>query len=81
MLSLMSTDGGLIFGGDNNGRMKALDQRTGEVLWEINVGSTVSGYPTTFMHNGKQYLAISTGLSLYAGQTDANLLFVFALPD
>ncbi len=80
MMSLMSTDGGLIFGGDNNGRMKALDQRTGELLWEVNVGSTVSGYPTTFMVNGKQYLAFSTGRSLYAGATDANLLFVFALP-
>jgi len=81
MMSLMSTDGGLIFGGDNNGRMKALDQSSGELLWEVNVGSTVSGYPTTFMANGKQYLAISTGRSLYAGATDANLLFVFALPD
>tara|TARA_R110002110_G_scaffold333870_2_gene544892 strand:+ start:26481 stop:28361 length:1881 start_codon:yes stop_codon:yes gene_type:complete len=81
MMSLMSTGGGLIFGGDNNGRMKALDQRSGEVLWEVNVGSTVSGYPTTFMANGKQYIAFSTGRSLYAGATDANLLFVFALPD
>jgi PQQ-dependent dehydrogenase (methanol/ethanol family) len=81
MLSLMSTDGGLVFGGDNNGRMKALDQRTGEVVWEINLGSTVSGYPSTFMVNGKQYLAVSTGRSLYAGATDANNLFVFALPD
>lgn len=80
MMSLMSTDGGLILGGDNNGRMKALDQRTGELLWEVNVGSTVSGYPTTFMVNGKQYIAFSTGRSLYAGATDANLLFVFALP-
>ncbi len=81
MLSLMSTDGGLIFGGDNNGRMKALDQRTGEVVWEINLGSTVSGYPTTFMVNGRQYIAVSTGRSLYAGATDANNLFVFALPE
>lgn len=81
MLSLMSTDGGLIFGGDDNGRMKAIDQRTGELLWEINVGSTVSGYPSTFMAGGKQYIAFSTGLSLYAGATDANLLFVFSLPD
>ncbi|MAM70791.1 MAG: pyrrolo-quinoline quinone [Gammaproteobacteria bacterium] len=81
MMSLMSTDGGLIFGGDNNGRMKALDKRTGELLWEINVGSSVSGYPSTFMVDGKQYISFSTGLSLYAGAADANLLFVFALPD
>ncbi len=81
MMTLLSTSGGLIFGGDNNGRMKAFDQETGEILWEINLGSTLSGYPTTFMVNGKQYLAVSTGMSIYAGLTDANNLFVFALPD
>lgn len=81
MMTLLSTSGGLIFGGDNNGRMKALDQNTGELLWEINLGSTISGYPTTFTVNGKQYLSVSTGRSLYAGATDANNLFVFALPD
>ncbi len=81
MLTLITTDGGLVLGGDNNGRMKALDQDTGEVLWEINLGSTVSGYPTTFMVDGKQYLSVSTGMSLFAGATDANNLFVFALPD
>ncbi len=81
MMSLMSTGGDLIFGGDNNGRMKAISKDSGEVLWEVNLGSTVSGYPTTFMVNGKQYLSVSTGRSLYAGATDANNLFVFALPD
>jgi PQQ-dependent dehydrogenase (methanol/ethanol family) len=81
MMTLLSTSGSLIFGGDNNGRMKAFDQDTGEILWEINLGSTLSGYPTTFMVNGKQYLAVSTGMSIYAGATDANNLFVFALPD
>jgi len=33
------------------------------------------------MVNGKQYISVSTGISLYAGATDANNLFVFALPD
>ena len=81
MMSLMSTAGDLIFGGDNNGRMKAISKLSGEVVWEVNLGSTVSGYPTTFMVNGKQYISVSTGRSLYAGATDANNLFVFALPD
>ena len=61
--------------------MKAISKESGEVLWEVNLGSTVSGYPTTFMVNGKQYISVSTGISLYAGATDANNLFVFALPD
>jgi alcohol dehydrogenase (cytochrome c) len=90
-LSLLSTAGGLLFGGDTNGRFRALDQRTGEVLWEINLGSPVSGYPIAFAVDGKQYVAVSTGSSLTAMGANrltpeltpslGNNLFVFALPD
>ena len=89
-LSLVATGGGLVFGGDANGRFKAYDDRTGKVLWETNVGSAVSGYPISFAVGGKQYIAIITGPSL-AAQTDerqtpeytpanAPNIFVFALP-
>jgi alcohol dehydrogenase (cytochrome c) len=90
MLSLMSTGGDLVFGGDVNGRFRAYDQRTGEVLWEINLGAAVNGYPATYSVNGKQYVAVSTGGSglafglarltpeLHPGS--GNQLFVFALP-
>ena len=90
MLSLMSTGGGLLFGGDVNGRFRAYDQRTGEVLWEMNLGAAVNGYPVTFAVDGKQYVAVSTGGSglafglarltpeLHPGS--GNQLFVFALP-
>ena len=44
-LSLVATGGGLVFGGDANGRFQAFDHETGEVLWEINLGSPVSGFP------------------------------------
>jgi alcohol dehydrogenase (cytochrome c) len=91
VLSLLSTQAGLLFGGDTNGRFRALDQRTGEVLWEINLGSPVSGYPITFAVGGKQYVAVSTGSSLTAMGANrltpelkpslGNNLFVFALPD
>jgi PQQ-dependent dehydrogenase (methanol/ethanol family) len=90
VLSLVATGGGLVFGGDANGRFRAFDDRTGKVLWETNLGAAVSGYPVTFAVNGKQYVAVSTGLSLVAGATSrltpeqtpgsATNLFVFALP-
>jgi alcohol dehydrogenase (cytochrome c) len=90
VLSLMSTAGGLIFGGDANGRFRALDQDTGEVLWEVNLGAPVSGYPISFAVNGRQFVAVSTGSSLAgSGQLaltpelrpgTGNNLFVFALP-
>jgi alcohol dehydrogenase (cytochrome c) len=89
-LSLMSTGGGLLFGGDTNGRFRAYDDRSGEVLWEVNLGAPVNGYPATFAVDGKQYVAVSTGgsgLALGLGRLapeqkpgNGNQLFVFALP-
>jgi len=90
MLSLLSTAGGLIFGGDANGRFRAFDQQTGKVLWEVNLGSPISGYPVSFAVGNKQYIAVSTGSSLTAMGANrltpelhpslGNNLFVFALP-
>ena len=89
-LSLVATGGGLVFGGDASGRFKAFHDRSGKVLWEINLGSPVSGYPITFAAGRKQYVAVSTGPSLVAGGAarltpelkvgSANQMFVFALP-
>jgi len=90
MLSLVATGGGLVFGGDSNGRFKALDDKTGKVLWETILGSPASGYPVTFSIGGKQYIAAITGPSLEANSTrgltpelktgNAPNVFVFALP-
>jgi alcohol dehydrogenase (cytochrome c) len=88
--SLMTTASGLLFGGDTAGRFRAYDAETGDVLWEVNLGSHVTGYPATFTANGKQYVAISTGatpntfglatLTPEARAGTANGLYVFALP-
>ena len=89
--SLAATGGGLVFGGDGNGRFRAHDHETGAVLWEINIGSPVTGFPVTYAVDGRQYVAASTGNT---GTTNAqirltpelrpstgNTLFVFALPE
>ena len=90
-MSLMATGGGLVFGGDVNGRFKAFDQETGDILWEINLGSAVTGFPITYAVDGTQYIVASTGTastaSLFGRLTPeirpsaGNTLFVFALPD
>ncbi len=90
-MSLVATGGGLVFGGDVNGRFRAFDQDTGEVLWEINIGSPVTGFPISYAVGGRQYVAVSTGsggtASHFMGLTpelrpsSGNNLFVFALPD
>ena len=88
-LSLVSTGGGMVFGGDDNGRFRAFDDKTGKVLWETNLGSPVSGFPVTFAVGGKQYVDVSTGTSLVSSSAlrltpelrpgNAANVFVFAL--
>ena len=90
-MSLVATGGGLVFGGDVNGRFKAWDQESGAVLWEINLGSAVTGFPISYAVDGRQYVAVGTGTastaSLFGRLTPeirpsaGNNLFVFALPE
>ena len=91
VLSLVATGGGLVFVGDLAGKFRALDQKTGKVVWEVSLGSTVSGYPISFAVGGKQYIVASTGSSnpvalnsltpeVKGVRTDNNI-FVFTLPD
>ena len=90
-MSLVATGGGLVFGGDINGRFRAHDDETGEVLWEINLGSPVSGFPITYAVEGRQYVVASTGTGGNASRWNAitpelrpssgSNIFVFALPN
>ena len=88
--SLIATGGGLVFGGDGNGRFRALDHETGAPLWEINLGTSVTGFPVTYAVDGRQYVVASTGSSLSSRDnmrltpelqpSNGNNIFVFALP-
>ena len=87
-MSLVATGGGLLFGGDAAGRFRAFDQETGAVLWEINLGSAITGFPISYGVDGRQYVAVSTGpmgafrsLTPEIQPSSGNNLFVFALPD
>lgn len=89
--SMFTTGGGLLFGGDVNGRFRAYHQSSGEILWETNLGSRVTGFPISFAVDGRQYIAVSTGNAPLVGQHlvmtpelqpgDINQIFVFALPN
>jgi alcohol dehydrogenase (cytochrome c) len=91
MLALFTSGGGLLFVGDLAGRFRALDQRTGAVLWETNLGSQVTGFPMSYAVNGRQYVAVSTGKSLGTSMyltltpevqpSESYNVFVFALPE
>jgi quinoprotein glucose dehydrogenase len=40
---------------------RAYDKKTGEVLWENDLGTGTTGAPMTYLHNGKQYVVVAVG--------------------
>jgi len=59
----MSTAGNLVFYGNQHGVLKAVNARTGKVLWEFDVGTGIIQSPITYTVDGKQYIAIVAGRS------------------
>ncbi len=62
---LMSTAGGLVFAGTEDGYFKALDAQTGRELWHANLGGRVIANPMSFAVNGRQRVAIAAGSALF----------------
>ena len=62
LTSVLTTAGGLAFAGDVDRMFRAYDVRTGAVLWETRLGTSVQGFPVTFSLDGRQYVAIAAGV-------------------
>jgi alcohol dehydrogenase (cytochrome c) len=62
LTSVLSTAGGIAFAGDLDRRLKAVDVSNGRVVWETRLATSVQGFPITFEVDGKQYVAVATGL-------------------
>jgi len=73
-----------------------VDVRNGKTLWSARLGTTVQGFPISFSVDGRQYIAVTTGLGggspedkpmtllAEAGihrPNNGQALYVFALPD
>ncbi|HUK16391.1 MAG TPA: PQQ-dependent dehydrogenase, methanol/ethanol family [Bryobacteraceae bacterium] len=65
---LLATAGGLVFTGDSQGYLIALDARTGKVLWHFQTGAEIKAPPISYSLRGKQYIAIVAGPNLIAFQ-------------
>ena len=63
--SVLSTAGGLVFGGSEEGNFFALDAETGKPLWDTQIGGAVRGIPMSYGVDGKQYVAIAAGFTLF----------------
>ena len=58
----MVTGGGLVFTGKTTGEFLALDKDTGETLWQFKTSSSIIATPITYLHKGRQYVTIASGL-------------------
>ncbi len=94
LTAVLSTGGGIAFVGDYDRSFKAVDVKSGKILWETRLATTVQGYPVSFSIDGKQYIAVTTGLGGGSPENMPNViltdvhrpdngqaLYVFALPD
>jgi lanthanide-dependent methanol dehydrogenase len=63
----LTTDGGLVFYGSLGGDFRAVDRKTGKVLWSRKLGSGIIGNPITYKINGKQYVSIWSGIGGWIG--------------
>jgi len=68
---VLSTASDLVFAGGREGSFFALDAKTGELLWNVNLGGPSASGPISYAVGNKQYV-VGTG---------AGTMFVFALPD
>jgi len=94
LTAVLSTASGLAFVGDLARNFRAIDVNTGKVLWQIRLGTSVQGFPVTFRIDGKQYVAVTTGLGGGSPRNvprtilpdihypqNGNALYVFTLPE
>jgi len=64
----LATAGGLVFNGTLDNQLMALDDTSGEVLWQVDTGDTPASFPISYAVNGKQYVALVVGqAAIHAG--------------
>ncbi len=75
----LATAGGLVFYGEGNGLFRALDAKSGELLWEYNCGAGANAMPVSYTVLGKQYVAMGCGGNNQLDFRRGNSMVVYAL--
>ncbi len=75
----LTTAGGLVFVGRNDGRLTALDSSNGAKLWEFHTDGGVNAPPITFERNGRQYVAVYAGGTSLAPSKRSDGVWLFSL--
>jgi PQQ-dependent dehydrogenase (methanol/ethanol family) len=64
----LSTGGDVVFYGTMEGWLKAVNARTGDLLWKFKTPSGIIGNPMTYVGpDGKQYVAVLSGVGGWSG--------------
>jgi len=64
---VLTTSGGVTFYGTLDGWLKAVNTRTGQLLWKFHCPSGIIGNVFTYEHDGKQYVGVFNGIGGWAG--------------
>ncbi len=75
----VTTAGGLVFVGRNDGRLTALNSSTGKRLWEFQTGAGVNAPASVFEYEGEQYVVAYSAGSLFGGSPRGDSLWLFSL--
>jgi PQQ-dependent dehydrogenase (methanol/ethanol family) len=71
----LATGGDLVFYGTMDGWFRAVDARTGELVWQFRAESGIIGQPVSYRGpDGRQYIAILSGVGGWAGAIVSNAL-------
>jgi glucose dehydrogenase len=76
---VLATGGNLVFNGEGNGEFAAYDAKSGKKLWSFNCGAGVNAPATSYMVDGKQYIAVAAGGNTQLDYKRGNNVIVFAL--
>ena len=63
----LATAGDVVFYGDLSGYLKAIDAKSGKLLWKFKTPSGIIGNTNTWSHKGKQYVGVLSGVGGWAG--------------
>ena len=75
----VTTGGGLVFVGRNDGRLTALDSSNGKLLWEFQTGAGMNAPAAVFQYEGEEYVVAYSAGNLFAGSARGDSVWLFSL--
>ncbi len=78
---ILATGGGLVFTGEGNGKFKAYDSSTGELMWADQADAGVNAPPASYNVDGVQYIVVGAGGNVQLDYKRGNEIIAYSLPN